>query len=254
MKKALILYSHGLGDIIMLTPHLRHLYQRGYKTDLMCRIQTVESHLFDNCPYIDKLIEVESPWRPVGGDLRSRAEFKKQININIAQFEKLRKNYDWSGVSLHKRPFLQSHKIDITSHELGLEIEDKKLEVFIPESAEQEAKKCIDGDFIFVHTIPEPHMYHAWDATQWIEENLPPMRIINTGYGAEYSMAFDDINTTFVLAREAKHRVLSCSVFLCACNAMGLTIDAVNYGRPDRKKMNLDVNVLHIREEGKWIK
>ena len=117
MKKALILYSHGLGDIIMLTPHLRYLYQKGYKIDLMCRIQTVESHLLDSCLYVDKLIKVENPWELVSGSLRSKAGFRKQTNINIAQFEKLRKNYDWSGVSLQKRPFLQSHKIDEARHE-----------------------------------------------------------------------------------------------------------------------------------------
>lgn len=255
MKKALMLYAHGLGDIIMLTPHLRYLYQKGYKTDLMCRIQTAESHLLDNCPYVDKLIEVESPWRPVGGNLRSKAGFRKQTNINIAQFEKLRKNYDWSGVSLHKRPFLQSHKIDMTSYELGLEIEDKKLEVFIPESAEQEAKKYVDGDFIFVHTMPEPHVYHTWYAIQWIEENLPPLRMINTGWGSEHYIAFDDINTAFAIMQQAKYRVLSSSVFVHACEAMDCRIDVINYGRPDRKVWPLDQSkVLHVREAGKWIK
>lgn len=252
MKKALILYSHGLGDIIMLTPHLRHLYQKGYKTDLMCRIQTMESHLLDSCPYVDKLIEVESPWRPVGRGLRSPAEFKKQTDINIAQFEKLRKNYDWSGVSLHKRPFLQNHKIDTASYELGLEIKDKKLEVFIPETAEQEAKKYIDSDYIFIHTNPEPHPCHNWDATDWIKKNLPPLKLC---HARELEALFDDINITFVIAKYAKHRVLSSSVFVHACEAMGCTIDVINYGRPDRKVWPLDQSrVLHIREKGKWIK
>ena len=255
MKKALILYWHGLGDVIMLTPHLRHLYQKGYKIDLMCRIQVVESHLLDSCPYIDKLIEVENPWELVSGKLRSPAGFRKQANVNIAQFEKLRKNYDWSGVSLHERPFLQSHKIDMTSHELGLEIEDKKLEVFIPKSAEQEAKKYIDGDFIFIHTMPKPHIYHAWDATQWIRENLPPLKTINTGWGADHFMAFDDINTAFAIMQRARYRVLSSSVFVHACEAMGCTIDVINYGRLDRKVWPLNQSkVLHIREESKWIK
>ena len=255
MKKALILYWHGLGDIIMLTPHLRYLYQEGYKTDLMCRIQAVESHLLDNCPYIDKLIEAKNPWELVSGKLRSRREFRKQTNINIAQFEKLRKNYDWSGVAPHQEPFLQDHKIGITSSELSLEIEDKKLEVFIPKRAEQEARKYIDGDFIFVHTMPKPHMYHAWDATQWIRENLPPLKMINTGWGADEFMAFDDINIAFILAREAKYRILSSSVFVHACEAMGCVIDVINYGSLDRKVWPLDQSkVLHIRETGKWIK
>lgn len=251
MKKALILYWHGLGDIIMLTPHLRHLYNRGYKTDLMCRIQTMESHLLDNCPYIDNLIEVESPWDSVDGESRSPTEFKKQSNINIAQFEKLRRNYDWSGISSHKRPFLQGHKIDITSKELGLEIEDRKLEVFIS----QTAKRCgsifkEDDVYIFVHTKPPTHPYHNWDATEWIKENLPLYEIL---YSSD--LGFDDINIIFLIAERAKHRVLSSSVFVHACEAMGCIIDAINYGRPDRKVWPLDQSkIFHIRENGKWIK
>jgi len=133
MKRALILYWHGLGDIIMLTPHLRYLYNKGYKTDLMCRRQTMESHLLDSCSYIDKLIEVESPWRPVGGELSSPEEFIRQANLNIAQFEKLRRDYDWSGMSPHNtQKYRNYHKIDMTSDELELEIEDKSLEVLDP--------------------------------------------------------------------------------------------------------------------------
>ena len=63
MKKALILYSHGIGDVIMLTPHLRHLYTEGYTIDLMCRVSIRDSKLLDACPYINKLIIVENPWR-----------------------------------------------------------------------------------------------------------------------------------------------------------------------------------------------
>ena len=54
MKKALILFWHGLGDIILLTAHLRHLYKKGYKTDLMCLPETRKSRLLDHCLYIGR--------------------------------------------------------------------------------------------------------------------------------------------------------------------------------------------------------
>lgn len=245
MKRAFILYWHGLGDIILLTAHLRHLYKQGYKTDLMCRRQTMKSHLLDNCPYIDQLITVPNPWK-------SDLGFNRQANDNIAFFYSLRENYDWSGAAPHQRPFLQDHKIDITSYELGLEIEDKKLEVFIPESAERKAREYIDDDYIFIHTKPEPHKWHYWDASEWIRENLSPMRLV---YAWVLERQFDDINIAFAIAKRAKHRVLSSSVFVHTCDAMGCTIDVINYGRPDRKVWPLDQSkVLHIRENGKWIK
>lgn len=248
MKKALILYWHGLGDVIMLTPHLRHLYKQGYKTDLMCRPEVRTSKLLDECPYIGKLIDVPNPWQ-------SKLGKKHQRKINMRQFEELRGDYDWSGASPHNTLKIQRYKIDMTSAELGLELNDKKLEIFIPKSAEIEAEKHIDGDYIFVQTILEWHKYHDWDADEWIRGNFPPIKIIDLGYEKSYYMAFNDINAAFVVAREARHRVLSSGVFVHACEAMDCVIDVINYGRSDRKIWPLDQSkVLHIRERGEWIR
>lgn len=245
MKRALILYWHGLGDVIMLTPHLRHLYAEGYMIDLMCRAAVRDSKLLDACPYINNLIIVENPWH-------SKLGFNPQARLNIEQFQSMRKGYDWSGASPHKKPFPKHYKIDITSYELGLEIEDKKLEAFISEEVEQQALSYVDGDFIFYHSIVEFHPWSTWDATEWIKENLPLYKIINT---SDLESKFDDINVAFALARRAKHRVLADSVFVHACDAMGCTIDAVNYGRPDRKVWPFDPSIiLHIQESGEWIK
>jgi hypothetical protein len=64
-----------------------------------------------------------------------------------------------------------------------------------------------------------------------------------------------DINFSFVLAREATHRILSSSVFVHAREAMEVKIDVINYGKPDRKVWPKDQSlVMRIREEGKWIK
>lgn len=248
MKKALILYWHGLGDVIMLTPHLRHLYKQGYKVDLMCRIAVKDSKLLNACPYINKLVIVENPWR-------SKLGFKQQAKLNLKVFRELEKDYDWAGASPHKRPFLRHHKIDTTSAELKLEIEDKKLEVFIPESAEIEALRYKNGRYIFVQTILEFHPYHNWSASKWIKGYFLPLRIMDLGYKKQYHMAFYDINTAFILAREATHRVLSSGVFVHACDAMNCAVDVINYGRTDRKVWPLDQSkVLHIREAGEWIK
>jgi len=248
MKKALILYWHGLGDVIMLTPHLRYLYKQGYKTDLMCRPEVRISKLLDECPYIGKLIDVPNPWQSKLGN-------RHQRKINIQEFEDLRESYDWSSASPHSLLRFMRHKIDVTSAELELKLEDRELELFISQNAEAEAKKHMDDDYIFVQTVLEWHKYHDWDAREWIRGNLPPIKIMDFGYEKAYHMAFDDINVAFVIAREAKHRVLSSGIFVHACEAMHCKIDVINYGRLDRKIWPLDQSkVLHIRENGEWIK
>lgn len=250
MKKALVCYWHGLGDVIMLTPHLRHLYEQGYRTDLMCRVAVRKSKLLDACPYVNKLIIIENPWR-------SGLGFKRQAELNMQQFQSLKGSYDWAGASPHNTKHIKRHKIDMTSAELGLEIKDKRLEIFIPQSAEADALRYISAEskYIFVQTILEFHAYHDWDASGWIKANLPPLRTMDLGYKKEYHMAFDDINTAFVLAKAATHRVLSSGVFVPACDAMGCTMDVINYGRVDRKVWPLDQSkVLHIREKDEWIK
>jgi len=250
MKKALVCYWHGLGDVIMLTPHLRHLYKQGYIVELMCRAEVRESKLLDECPYVGKLIEIPNPWQS------PKYGFTGQMNRNLAHFQELRGDYDWSGASphrLHKR-IRGIHKIDMTSRELGIELEDKRLEVFIPKSIESWMDPEINGDYIFVHRFCRWHPYHTWEPDEWIDKNLPPLKRIYTDENGK-TKKYGNINTVFMLAKRARHRVLASSVLAVACDAMGCVIDAINYGHPDRKVWPLDQSqVLHIREKGIWIR
>jgi hypothetical protein len=247
MKKALIYYFHGLGDIIQLTPHLRYLYNDGYCVDLMCRKDAIYSHLLDDCPYTDKLIPIENPWlSPLG--------FDEQNKLNVQKFHELLPDYDWYGMCLH-RQYLEN-KIMMNSAELGIDPPDKSLEVFIPKEIEKEAIEYINGqEYIFLHTGIENHPAHTWDARAWIKENLPNLPVIDTGFGGTHYKIHDNINFSFVLAREAKHRVLSSSVMVHACDAMNCVIDIIYYGKIDRKVWPLDQSkVLHIIEENKCLK
>lgn len=254
MKRALLMYHHGLGDVIQLTPHLRHLHEKGFIVDLMCRKEVGTSHLLDECPYVGKLITIHNPWR-------SSLKFEHQIEINDAFFSEVSKKdkYDWAGSSNHFETL--DCKIDMTSKDLNLSIDDKKLEVFIPEKADNDADDYTDRylvrDFIFVHTHIKFHEWHTWEPWQWIQENLPDELPVFDTYDIRKnrSRIWEDINTCFALMKRAKHIVLSSSVFVHAADAMGLTIDVINYGRKDRKVWPLDQGrVLAVREEGKWIR
>jgi len=248
MKKALILYWHGLGDIIQLTPVLRHLYKEGYIIDLMCRKEVRTSHLLDDCPYIKKLIEVINPWR-------SDKSFEKQSTENIELFNSLKKSYDWSGKCLHKN--IQICKVLNNYKECNLSIIDNDLEVFIPKYIEDEALNYITNNYpngyIHNHTMIEFHKNHNWNSINWINSNLPQLPIIDTGYDGNHYMINDNINFSFVLAREATYRIFSSSVLVHACDAMKCNIDVVNYGKPSRYALPLKKIINKVRENKKWI-
>ncbi|GAI47689.1 unnamed protein product, partial [marine sediment metagenome] len=155
----LILYHHGLGDIIQLTPHLRHLYKKGYITDLMCREQVKTSRLLDDCPYVDKLIEIINPWQ-------SKSGFGRQKKLNVNKLNSLKKNYGWTAISSHNKMSTYRSKIDCNSTELKLGIGNKSLEVFISDSVERKALGYINSHYpdgyIHVHTNIEWHKNHTW--------------------------------------------------------------------------------------------
>lgn len=250
-KKVIILYWHGLGDVIMLTPMLRYFFQHGYLVHLMCRPEVGYSNLLGNCPYVEKLIYVTNPWR-------SSIGFEKQKQANITKFKQLSKNYDLSVSCLHERIF-QDCKIYTNWKECGLIPDDNRLEVFIPLDTETKAMNLIasryPNGYIHQHTQIEFHTTHNWDCTNWIKKHLPDLPVIDTGLGGNYYCADSDINFSFVLAREARYRILSSSVFVHACDAMNAKIDVINYGRPDRKVWPKNPKLTkRIREAGKWIK
>ena len=249
MRKALLLYWHGLGDVIQLTPHLRYLYNNGYFVDLMCRKEVGNSGLLESCPYIDKLIEVENPWISCKGIL-------EQKNENYLLFDSLKKNYDWTGSSSHAHIGAR-YKIDYTAKQLKISLLDKQPEVFIDEDVEEEAllyiEKNYPNGYIFVHTQVEWHNYHSWSAEKWIRKKLPNLPLFDTDY-RKNRVPHSNINFSFVLAREATCRVLSSSVFVHACDAMKVSMDAINYGNKDRKVWPVNEDLANrIREKNRWL-
>jgi len=184
--------------------------------------------------------------------------FDCQKKINVVKFKQLSKRYNLSVCCLHES-IIQGCKIATNWSECGLTVNNNQLEVFIPPDTEARAMELIayrypDG-YIHRHTQIEFHTTHNWDCTDWIKKNLPDLPIIDTGLGGDYYCIDPDINFSFVLAREAKHRVLSSSVFVHACEAMGVKMDVINYGRPDRKVWPKNQSlVVKIREAERWIK
>lgn len=248
MKTALLLYWHGLGDLICLTPQLREFHRQGYVVDLICRQPVINSQLFVSCPYIRLIAPVpyETGGPAEGGN--SGAQKAKQC---FEIFHQLSPSYDISLEFSEQPQHTRGGKIIRNNKVCSMNnLTDLDMEVFISKTAEDTARKYIDtyypDGYIFCHTMIEWHQCHNWDATKWIQKNLSGLPIIDTGMGQTHEMLFDDINVSFVLAREATHRVLASSVFVHACDAMNATMDIVHYGRANKHGWPLDPTKIKI--------
>jgi len=247
-KKILLLYWHGLGDIICLTPQLRELHRRGHSIDLICRREAITSHLLASCSYVNELIPL--PYR-TGGPAEGGHSGRKKLQECQELCDGIRQNYDIVYDFGEKPDRVRGGKIFRNNKVCGLPSSiDLSLEVFIPQDIEQQAIEYInqhypDG-YIFKHTTVEWHQFHNFDASKWMENNLPDLPIIDTGLGGTHEMIHENINFSFVLARQARHRVLSSSVFVHACDAMSAEMDLVHYGRDNTHGWPLDKNIIKV--------
>ena len=219
MKKALLLFPHGLGDLIMATPCLRKLYSMGFLTDVIVRTHVIDSHLMDACPYIGHLYRTKADGSP--------AAFSK---IHIPLFNELKEKakYDWTGFARAQgRTFPRIKKI---AEELELTPDTWDLEVFVTREAKRTARQFYCDlevlRFVFVHTAVPRQPAHSWSSAEFVKKMFPSMLIVDT----RWLRKWDDINITFALMAMASHRVISSSVMVHACDAMNCSIDVVNYG------------------------
>lgn len=256
MGKALIMYWHGLGDIIMLTPVLRDLHSKGYQTDLMCRQMVIDSHLLDDCEYINDIIVIENPWR-------SKLGFDNQAKVNMKIFNNLKVDYDFSAPIIHSVNFdgmpTGIDKVRRNIQEAKLNTKNEKLEVFIPKDVEKAALEYIKAKYpngyIFKHTMIEFHKFHNWNSDKWIKDNLPDLPVVDTGARGNYRMYNYNVNFAFVLAREATHRILSSSVFVHACDAMDVEVEVIHFGAGVNLSTYLKNDIaIRIKEGDHWVK
>jgi len=261
MKKALLLFWHGLGDLICCTPALRGLYEQGYLCDIITLQNVEDSHLLDSCPYVGTVMPliVGGP-TGLGSPAGAGPEARLARKTFIDRLEELRPEYDKS-FSTNKTPrYLRGGKIERNLISCGLPTNlDTNMEVFISQEAEDTALNFIDSNypdgFIFNHTSPG-HMNHAWNSASWIEDNLPDLPVFDCGRDGTWNgkwKPWEDINVSFVMAREANHRVLSSSVFMHACDAMNSEMDICHFGGANYHGLPVDprkIKIMHGFDHG----
>jgi len=219
-KSALILFPHGLGDVIMATPSLEAIANEGYEIDMMVRPSVVTSHLLDDCPFIRDLIKARTDTTEFG--------FNK---YHMPRFRALGKEYDRTEVSrLHDRCVYRHRLI---AEELHAKTSGYDYKVWIPDECKQEAEHFLanrapEGDFVYVHTKTEVHRHYWWDSLGYVKKTFGDLPIVDSGYEGEDWMRFDNINTNFALIEMAKHRVMSLSVMAAAAEALKAPMDVLN--------------------------
>lgn len=257
VKKCLLLFWDGIGDLINLTPVLRELNHNGYHTDILVRQHLYDSGVFEACPYAD-LIPLDIASIAAGGPRGAKAK-----KIALAELEARKADYDkhWRirGQAPPERGALMAMWYKQVVKELSLTPTIKisptavygPPEVWIPEWCEQVAaefveKKYPDG-FIFKRSFARSHGFHRFrGAEEWIANELPALPVFDQDAYHGMHGFWPNINILFAIAKKAQHRVLYSSVMVHACEAMGATMDIVNYGMEARKFWPEDPNRIKV--------
>ena len=137
MNNLLILYPHGLGDCILLTPSIREFFNL---TSNKVHIATLErfksAKIFDNNPYVDKIFYTKDAWHDYPN---SQIGFKSLYSEWKKQAKKL--GFDGIVMPLHSTP---QNKIDLNFRYLGLKgIKNPKTEVHTTREDEKTALSLI---------------------------------------------------------------------------------------------------------------
>jgi hypothetical protein len=133
----LIMYPHGLGDLILLTPALRALYEQAGPVSIAILRRFTSSRLLDRCPYIDRTFYLPDPWN----DYRVSPDWAAvmQIGKEIADVHGL-----MPCPIVHPS---RSNKIAYNMKTLGLGREPGPLEVFISDQDRARAESIVTGMF-----------------------------------------------------------------------------------------------------------
>lgn len=229
----LILYPHGLGDCILLTPALRKYYNTfNEKVNVAILKRFESSEIFNHCPYIDNVYYVSDPWN----------DFKRSPDWNAVIDECKKFDDKTTMFILHK-----GHKIIDSSKCLSVELKDDndfKTEIFISDEDKKQAKAIIHSlvgknDYGFIQTNTGINgktnaTYKDLDENfgeKWLLENTDVKHFIEIG--KSFSALDYNINIQFEIMNRARHVVLPDSVFYHACGALNKKVDCVTFKRKD---------------------
>lgn len=230
MEDLLIIYPHGLGDCIMLTPTLREYYKKfGRKLSVAIMKRFKSSEIFKNNPYVKNVFYVSDPWN----DFKNPNIGFKEVIIEGNRIAK--KNGIPKAQFLNQPP--PTHKIYKNAELLGLKISNPKMEVYVSEDEIKLADEIIkssvgDNSFGFIQTNTGAGSHKDLPdgfGEKWLKKNKGLNHFIEVGKAFKYNDF--NINVQFEILNKSNAICVPDSVFYHAASAMDKNIDFVYFGR-----------------------
>ena len=230
MKDLLVVYPHGLGDCILLTPAIREFHRiTGHKVHIATLERFRSARFFYNNPHVDEIYFTKDPWHDYENE---RVGFPALYNEwkTIAQ-----KNYMGGLVMpMHHRP---ESKIALNFQYLGIRGNHNiKTEFHTTHDDVEIANNIIrdlvgDKDFGFIQTYAgfKPKDLPENFGREWLAQNKGLENFIEIGKDLD---AFScNINVQFEILRRSSAVCLTDSVFYHACHAMDKEVDYAYFAR-----------------------
>jgi len=233
LKNVLVVYPHGLGDCILLTPALREFYKKtGNKLHIATLERFATAKFFDNNPYIDKILYTKDAWHDYSNPHLG-------FNSIYNEWKQYAKDNSMSGIvmPMHSEP---KNKILINFRALGIGKESSpQTEIHATPGDKKIAEEIVqnlvgNNEFGFVQTstgVPTKDLPENF-GREWLKDNKGLKHIIEVG--KEIDSLEYNINIQFEILRLAKAVCIPDSVFYHACHAMNKDVDFVYFGRGEK--------------------
>lgn len=230
MKNLLILYPHGLGDCILLTPAIREFYKAtGNKVHIATLERFKSAQFFHNNPYVDKVFYTKDAWHDYSN---AQLGFKSLYQ----EWKEFAKEQGFGGFVMPMHSIPRS-KIVLNLEAIGVRnAKNYSAEIYTSEKDKKTAKEIVhnlvgNSDFGFVQTKTgvESKDLPKGFGREWLKTNKKLNNFIEIG--VDFEPLDYNINIQFEIMRKASAVCLPDSVFYHACHAIGKKVDFAYFGR-----------------------
>lgn len=230
MEDVLVIYPHGLGDCVLLTPALREYYNKnGHQLSVATLERFRSAEFFDHNPYVKQVYYTKDAWldypnsqvgfNTVYNDWKTYAREQGLRGVVMPMhsnpISKIILNFKYLGIPADANPVTELH----TTPE-DVAVADNIV-----------AELVGDAPFGFVQTktgVPSKDLPVDYGRT-WLKDRRGLENVIEIG--KEIGALDYNINIQFEILRRAAAVCIPDSVFYHACHAMNKPIDLVYFGR-----------------------
>lgn len=223
----LVVFPHGIGDLIMATPALRSLRAQHaeVRIGLAVHSRTWNSGQAQLNPNVDEVFLVHNPWFS-----KSKTTGDDRLKTEIDLIKETMDYGEVRWVTHGAASNLSTHKVTATAAELEVDLEDDQYEIFITDESKARADLWLQenrfntGEYAFVHTHSSDRGKNI--ARRQILEKAHtkfPNKVVSID--ASTDITERPIDFWFEVMRRAGFSGLVDSVFVHAADALGKSID-----------------------------